>query len=293
MLGPFALGSSPGHPEIRHFGVRPPHPPEVPEGEDEAMNPAIEVRDVHVHAGHGRERVPVLRGVDLAVRPGGIVFLVGPSGSGKTTLLSILGGILTPDRGHVRVLGQDLAPLDPERRAAFRRRHLGFVFQGFHLLPTLSALDNIRLALAMRAVPRRESKRRASMLLDQVGLAHRARVRPNRLSTGECQRVAIARALAGDPTILLADEPTAALDAENGREAMRLLSDLVHDRGATLVVVTHDDRIFPFADRILRLVDGRITGSSGRVGGPSAIECGFVAEDRSALRPRRLQEVPS
>jgi putative ABC transport system ATP-binding protein len=187
------------------------------------------------------------------------VFLVGPSGSGKTTLLSILGCILTPDQGAVQVLGQDAVKLPCKQRAVLRREKLGYIFQTFNLFPTLSALDNVHLALAMRGISLQSGRQRARQLLQQVGLEQRARLRPAQLSTGECQRVAIARALAADPAILFADEPTAALDAENGRAVLQLLSQLVRERGTSLVVVTHDERIFPFADRILRLEDGRLT----------------------------------
>ena len=140
---------------------------------------------------------------------------------------------------------------------AFRRQHLGFVFQSFNLFPTLSAADNIRLALAMLGVPRRAASCRADALLDQVGLRPRAHLRPAQLSTGECQRVAVARALAAEPTLLFADEPTASLDADNGQAVLKLLARLVRERGVTLVVVTHDERIFGYADRLLRLEDGR------------------------------------
>ena len=229
------------------------------------MTPTIVARDVHKSFGDGRNATPILRGVSLETARGESVFLIGPSGSGKTTLLSLLGCILTADRGSVEVLGQDVSRLSTEQRAAFRRHHIGFVFQNFNLFPTLSALDNVRLALGIRGVMAQAAKRRAAELLDQVGLSHRARLRPSRLSTGECQRVAIARALAGDPTILMADEPTAALDADNGQAVMRLFTGLVRDRGATLLIVTHDNRIFPFADRILRLNDGRLSPGEATV----------------------------
>jgi putative ABC transport system ATP-binding protein len=215
-------------------------------------------RDVHKGFGPARDRTPIVRGVSLAVERGETVFLVGPSGSGKTTLLSLLGCILTPDRGNVEVLGRDVSALRPEQRAALRRDHLGFIFQNFNLFPTLSALDNVRMALTLRGVPRREALARAAELIGRVGLSHRARLRPPRLSTGECQRIAIARALAGDPAILLADEPTASLDAENGQLVMEMLAALARDRALTLLIVTHDSRIYHFADRILRLEDGRL-----------------------------------
>jgi putative ABC transport system ATP-binding protein len=222
------------------------------------MTAALVARDVCKAFGTGPRRTPILRGVSLEVAQGETIFLVGPSGSGKTTLLSILGCLLTPDQGSIQVLGQEVARLPPDRLTHLRRSHLSFIFQSFNLFPTLSALDNIRLALSMRGLPLRVASARAADLLHQVGLTHRAGLRPGHLSTGECQRVAVARALAAEPTILLADEPTAALDAENGQAVMRLLTRLVRDRGVTLVIVTHDNRIFPFADRILHLEDGRL-----------------------------------
>jgi putative ABC transport system ATP-binding protein len=211
------------------------------------------------HFGTGQKRSVILRGVSLAVDRGETVFLAGPSGSGKTTLLSILGCILTPDEGRVRVLGRDVGRLSPQQLTAFRREHLGFIFQSFNLFPTLSALDNIRLALTMRGTSLRLATRQAGDLLNQMGIGHRSHLRPGHLSTGECQRVAIARALADGPALLFADEPTASLDAANGQAVMQLLRGLVRQRGLTLVVVTHDNRIFPYADRILHLEDGELT----------------------------------
>jgi putative ABC transport system ATP-binding protein len=217
---------------------------------------ALRAQGVYKGFGHGSRRAPILRGVSLVVPRGKTVFLVGPSGSGKTTLLSVLGCLLRPDAGSVQVLGQEVAQLSAAELTRFRARYFGFVFQEFHLFPMLSALDNVELALAMRGIPAQAARRRAGEWLERVGLAHRAHVRPALLSTGECQRVAIARALSGDPAIIFADEPTASLDAENGQLVMRLLSDLVRRRGRTLVVVTHDPRIYPFADGIVRLEDG-------------------------------------
>ena len=222
------------------------------------MTSTIVARDVHKSYGSGRNQTPILRGVSLEVARGEVVFLIGPSGSGKTTLLSLLGCILNPDRGMVKVLDHEVSRLSTDQLTAFRLHHLGFIFQSFNLLPTLSALDNVRLAFLIRGCTRGESKGRAADLLDLVGLSHRCRLFPAQLSTGECQRVAIARALAGDPAVLLADEPTASIDAENGQIVMRLLTGLVKDRGMTLMIVTHDNRIYPFADRILRLEDGRL-----------------------------------
>jgi putative ABC transport system ATP-binding protein len=223
------------------------------------MKFAIQAADICKGFGKGQNQTAILRSVSLEVQRGETVFLVGPSGSGKTTLLSILGCILSTDTGAVQVLEQDVTRMDPDQLTAFRRHYLSFIFQSFNLFPTLSAMDNIRLALTMRGTGLPEATERASDLLNQVGLWHRHHLRPGKLSTGECQRVAVARALAVDPAILFADEPTASLDAENGRSILKLLVKLVHERGVTLVVVTHDSRIYPFADRILRLEDGRLT----------------------------------
>jgi putative ABC transport system ATP-binding protein len=230
-------------------------------------------RNIEKSYGTGPRRQTILRDVSLGVSAGETIFLTGPSGSGKTTLLSILGCILTPDRGSLQILGQEVARLNDRQRTAFRQQHLGFIFQSFNLFPTLSALDNIRLVLTMHGLDRRSATARAEDLLGQVGLGHRCRQRPAQLSGGECQRVAIARALAAQPALLFADEPTASLDAENGQAALKLLTRLVRERNVTLVVVTHDERIYPFADRIVRLEDGRLThvwkpgGVQHRVGG--------------------------
>jgi putative ABC transport system ATP-binding protein len=228
-------------------------------------------RDVQKSYGAGPRRQPILRGISLDVSAGETVYLTGPSGSGKTTLLSILGCILTPDGGGVEVLGEEVARMNSRQRAGFRKRRLGFVFQSFNLFPMLSAVDNIRLVLSMQGVGLRAATARAEELLDQVGLGSRGRLRPAQLSGGECQRVAIARSLASAPALLFADEPTASLDAENGQAVLTLLTRLVRERDVTLVVVTHDERIFPFADRIVRLEDGRLIrdwkpgGQAGRV----------------------------
>ena len=215
-------------------------------------------RDVHKSFGSGPHRSPVLRGVSMEAARGETVFLVGPSGSGKTTLLSILGCILTPDRGSVQVLGQEVAGDDAGRAD---RRSAATTSASSSRASTCSRRcrpwTTCALALAMRRRAAAAGHRqRAAELLDQVGLWHRRTARPAQLSSGECQRVAIARALADDPAVLFADEPTASLDAENGQAVMKLLTRLVRERGVTLVVVTHDNRIFPFADRILRLEDG-------------------------------------
>jgi len=219
---------------------------------------AICVEDVHKTYTRGTTRTPVLNGVDLAVARGECVYLAGPSGSGKTTLLSILGSILTPDRGRVRLMGEDVLSLSERRRTVLRRDRLGFVFQRFHLVRGLTALDNVCVPLLLRGTAPRAARRRGLALLEAVGLAEKAGVHPRNLSAGQCQRVALARALVGDPELILADEPTASLDAANGQEVMGLLKRLATEEGKTAIVVTHDQRIFHFADRICRLENGRV-----------------------------------
>ncbi|MBL8796518.1 MAG: ABC transporter ATP-binding protein [Planctomycetia bacterium] len=217
---------------------------------------------VHKSFGTGAQRTHILKSAGLGIAAGEIVFLAGPSGSGKTTLLSILGCLLTPDEGGLHVLGHDVGALNHAQRTAFRCQYLGFIFQTFNLFPTLSALDNIALSLVMRGLSAPQANARSLALLEQLGLQQRVHLRPAQLSTGECQRVAVARALANEPAILLADEPTASLDGENGQLVLQLLTDLVRQRGMTLVVVTHDHRIFPFADRIVHLENGRLIRAS-------------------------------
>ncbi len=229
-----------------------------------AQHLAVSVRDLHKSYRRGAIVTPVLRGVELTIPAGQCVFLAGPSGSGKTTLLSILGAILTPDRGEVTLFGQRLSALDDLQRIHFRRWRIGFVFQRFHLIRGLTALQNVSVPLILRGENPKHAASRAAELLAAVGLAGKAHSHPAQLSAGQCQRVAIARALVGDPQIILADEPTASLDAAHGREAMELLRRLTADQGRTTIVVSHDPRIFPFADRIFWLENGRIATSPSR-----------------------------
>jgi putative ABC transport system ATP-binding protein len=210
----------------------------------------------------GGVETPVLHGVDLEINRGECVFLLGPSGSGKTTLLSIIGCLLTPDRGTVNVLGYNLATLSPRALTALRRERLGFVFQRFYLIRGLNALDNASLPLTLAGHSPAEAEERAAELLHEVGLADKLRTDCRRLSVGQCQRVALARALAADPDVILADEPTAALDGDSGRQAMELLRRLTVERGKTAVIVTHDHRIVEFADRVVRLERGLLVDTS-------------------------------
>ena len=219
--------------------------------------PAIRVVDLHKTYRHnGGEPTPVLKGIDLGIQRGECVFLAGPSGSGKTTLLSILGCILKPDQGHVRVLGQDLATLDGIARVAMRRDRLGFVFQRFHLIRGLNVAENVSVPLILQNETKRHAACRARQVLREVGMEEFTSADPRRLSAGQCQRVALARALANDPDLILADEPTASLDADNGLRVMELLRKMIKEKGKTAVVVTHDQRIFRFADRVCRMEDG-------------------------------------
>lgn len=225
------------------------------------MHPAIAVRQLTKRYEEGASGTLALSGVDLDVEPGELLMLVGPSGSGKTTLLSIMGCILTASSGSVRVAGREVAGLSEKHLPALRLEHIGFVFQGFNLFPTLSAGENVELMLDLKGVSAAKAKKRAQELLEQVGLAEKYNGFPADLSGGQKQRVAIARALAGDPGIILADEPTAALDSHTGRTVMEMMSDLAHRRGRAVVIVTHDSRVLGFADRIVKIEDGAIAKS--------------------------------
>ncbi|MDX2155675.1 MAG: ABC transporter ATP-binding protein [Hyphomicrobiaceae bacterium] len=220
----------------------------------------LEARGIVKELGHGAGKVLALKGVDITLHAGELTLLMGPSGSGKTTLLSIMGCILAPTAGSLSILGEPTENLDPEGLADLRRRHIGFVFQSYNLFPTLSALENVRLGLDVRGIRGAAAAAEARAALVAVGLEHRLRNYPRNLSGGEQQRVAIARALAGSPALLLADEPTAALDADNGQNVMALLSDLARDKSRAILAVTHDHRTLPHADRIVHIEDGRIVG---------------------------------
>ena len=214
------------------------------------------VKDLGIGAG----KVRALKGVSLSLRAGELTLLMGPSGSGKTTLLSILGCILAPTEGQVVVGGEVIQGLGPEQLAAVRRRHIGFIFQSYNLFPTLNAMENVRLALDVRGMRSVETLVRAEQALRDVGLAHRLKSYPRNMSGGEQQRVAVARALAGTPSVILADEPTAALDSENGQSVMALLQEIAKDKTRAVLAVTHDSRTIPYADRIISIEDGRIVG---------------------------------
>ncbi|MGI9478885.1 MAG: ABC transporter ATP-binding protein [Hyphomicrobiaceae bacterium] len=227
--------------------------------------PVVNVRGIVKELGQGAAMVRALDGVSLSLNPGELTLLMGPSGSGKTTLLSILGCILTPTEGSITIAGEDTGGLSPEGLADLRRRHVGFVFQSYNLFPTLNALENVRLALDVRGEKYADTVIKAETALREVGLAHRLRSFPGSMSGGEQQRVAVARALASRPSIILADEPTAALDSENGQAVMELLADIAKDESRAVLAVTHDPRTHAYADRIIRIEDGKIIDDERRV----------------------------
>ena len=226
------------------------------------MQSAIAVRQLTKKYEEGVAGTLALRGVDLDVHPGELLLLMGPSGSGKTTLLSIMGCILTATSGSVRIAGREVVGLSEKQLPALRLEHIGFVFQGFNLFPTLTAGENVELMLDLKGISPTRAKKRAQELLEQVSLAEKYAAFPADLSGGQKQRVAIARALAGDPGIILADEPTAALDSHTGRTVMEMMSELAHKRGRAVVIVSHDSRVVSFADRIVRIEDGAIAGNT-------------------------------
>jgi putative ABC transport system ATP-binding protein len=216
--------------------------------------------------GAGAGQVRALKSINLSLRGGELTLLMGPSGSGKTTLLSILGCMLTPTEGTVRVRGDSIEGKGPEELAKLRRDHVGFVFQSYHLFPTLSAADNVRLALDVRGENGKAAKAKTGDALARVGLSHKTSNYPRELSGGEQQRVAIARAVVGSPSVILADEPTAALDGENGKAIMTILADIAKAPDRGVLVVTHDPRLVSFADRIVHIEDGNIAREQTRDG---------------------------
>jgi putative ABC transport system ATP-binding protein len=199
-----------------------------------------------------------LRGIDLEVREGELMMLVGPSGCGKTTLISVVAGILDHDGGDCALFGRHFNEMDPVERARYRGRNVGFVFQAFNLIPALTAAENVAIPLMISGAPRREAVRKAEELLERVELGHKRRALPAHLSGGQQQRVAIARAMVHHPRLIVCDEPTSALDHETGHRVMELLRSVAMAEGRSLMIVTHDARIFEFADRIARMDDGRI-----------------------------------
>ena len=223
-----------------------------------ASSVVLETRGLTKTYGQGETLVEALKQVDVRIERGEIVAIMGPSGSGKSTLLTLLGAVDTPTAGEVWLEGVDLATLNDTQRTLIRRHRVGFIFQAFNLLPILTALENVSLPLELDGVPSRTARSRAVAALEQVGMVSRKDHLPSMLSGGEQQRVAIARALAIEPALLLADEPTGNLDRTNGQRIIKLLRSLQTDHHQTIVMVTHDEQVGAVADRIVRLVDGRV-----------------------------------
>ncbi len=220
------------------------------------MSNEIEIQDLSKVYGQGSASVKALENVSMAARAGEVLMLVGPSGSGKTTLLSIMGAILTASTGSVKIRGREIVGLKENQLPRVRLENIGFIFQGFNLFPALTALENVELALELHRM--KSARKRAQELLEQMGLTDRMRAHPADLSGGQKQRVAIARALAGNPPIILADEPTASLDSTSGKIVMDLLTRLAHEEKRAVVIVTHDPRVLEFGDRTIHIADGRI-----------------------------------
>lgn len=221
---------------------------------------AVRCRGLTKIYGDGATPVHALRGLDLDIYGGQLTLLVGPSGCGKTTLLSIIAGILSPTSGECWVLGQNVAELSSHDKARFRSANIGFVFQQYNLLPALTAAENATVPLAIAGWSKRKALVRARQLLEQLGMPERSEALPAKLSGGQQQRVAIARSLIHEPSLLVCDEPTSALDAHTGHAIMELLRSVVERSHRSVIVVTHDSRIFEFGDRIARMNDGQVTG---------------------------------
>jgi putative ABC transport system ATP-binding protein len=231
----------------------------------------LEMRQVSRTYGQGAAEVHALAGVDLSVDAGAMVAVMGPSGSGKSTLLTIAGSLEEPTSGEVVVAGQDLAKLSGNGKARLRRRSIGFVFQDFNLLPGLTAAENVALPLELDGVPARRARQAGLGALESLGLADRAASFPDQLSGGQRQRVAIARAMVGDHQLLLADEPSGALDSANGEAVMRLIQ-AACQRGMAAVVTTHEAQLASWADRVVVLRDGRVTDRAAPPAGPESLQ---------------------
>lgn len=226
---------------------------------DDSQPAAVRARGLVKSFGTGDTQITVLKGIDLDIYLGELLLLVGESGGGKTTLLSAIAGILDIDAGEIDVLGVPLIALSPSKRTRFRGQTMGFIYQQFNLLPALTAAENVAVPLLIQKMRRPEALRRARAMLGRVGLGDRVDFLPKNLSGGQQQRIAIARALVNEPRLLICDEPTAALDGPNGQKIMELLREVGRSPDRCVIVVTHDNRIFHFGDRVANLTDGRIT----------------------------------
>jgi putative ABC transport system ATP-binding protein len=241
----------------------------------------LQVSHVTKRYGSGATEVVAVQDVSLSVSPGEIVLIMGPSGSGKTTLLSMLGALLKPSEGVIRLNGDDISAMKENRLPDIRLRQFGFIFQDFNLLSALTALENVAIVAELAGVKRIAARKKASSLLNDLGLGGRLNFLPEKLSGGEKQRVAIARALVNDPALILADEPTANLDSKIGHEIMRLLRSIAMDQGRSVVIVSHDQRIKDIADRVLWLEDGEFKESVTMATDPV---CGMGVEREKAIK---------
>ena len=223
---------------------------------------AIRCEGIRKHYGQGETKIEALKGIDLEIYSGELTLLVGPSGSGKSTLLSIITTLLTPDAGKLFLLGTEVNRLSEVERAKFCRENLGIVFQSLFLIPTLSLVENVSVPLLVAGKPLKEAEDRAMEMLDKVHLSARAQLSPSQLSKGQQQKVAIARAMINDSKIIVFDEPTSALDQVSGQEVMTYLQDLAKDQTRSILVVTHDHRIFSFANRMIEINDGELKEAS-------------------------------
>jgi putative ABC transport system ATP-binding protein len=231
----------------------------IVDSEGRSLSAPVSLRGVTKSFGVGEVRVQVLHDIDLDVRTGEILLLVGPSGCGKTTLLSVLAGVLDPSAGEIEVFGHRVDRMSQGEKSVFRRDHIGFVFQQFNLVSTLTAAENAAVPLLIRKQPYKKAVQKAHYYLSLLGLGDRADFLPAELSGGQQQRIAIARALIGEPKLLVCDEPTSSLDWETGRQIMELLREIGRKEDRAVIVVTHDSRVFPYGDRIARMTDGRIS----------------------------------
>ena len=262
-------------------------------GRSAGTAPAAVIRSGPTLAGHGLMRAFgsgetktfALQGVSVELFPGQLNLLMGPSGSGKSTLLAVLSGLLRPDAGSVRAMNQDLWQMSDDQMEQFRLRHCSYIFQGYNLFPALTAREQLEIVLRWgEGCSAREARKRSDHVLGQLGMANKAHLRPAQLSGGEKQRVAIGRALVKNPTFVFADEPTSALDWENGQQVVKLLIESARERGAMVLVVTHDSRLLPYADRVFELTDGKLAND----GRPETARANAVPTDRTPFPDTRV-----
>ena len=253
----------------------------------------LELRDVCKDYTRGKNVVPVLKNVNLQVLEGDYIAIMGPSGSGKTTLMNLIGCLDLPTSGQYILKDQDMSTLNDNQLAEIRNKHIGFVFQNFYLLPKMTALDNVALPLLYAGVGQKERRVRAKEALESVGLADRIHFYPNQLSGGQCQRVAIARAMVGSPELLLADEPTGALDTAAGYQIMEIFRGLA-DRGMTILMITHEPSIAACANKVYHILDGRLQDEAPEIPAAPPLRQPAAAEEpedllalRDALRNRK------